>query len=260
MIFRSDIELSAAKQLSIDYCCNADDFFKYENTVTAPQIREGRRAFTDKPPFFQAASMGMGAVICADNSVAPYARLLASQRSGTEICSAEVIAALNRELFSKGHYIGLFNQYYLPETPYRPKIKNTGFTLRVFEGDQINSLYEYEGFSNALLYRSEGVRKDIIAVCAVNGMRIMGIAGASNDSPSMAQIGIDVIPEFRGMKVGTALVSACAAEVFRRGYIPYYGTWSGNIFSQRLAAASGFKPAWCEICSKELELVKKEKQ
>ena len=249
VIIRSDMELAAAKQLGIDFGCTPDSLFKYENTVTLPVKKEGRRMFYDELPLFRAATMGMGAVISAGEAVMPYAKLLGSQRSGTEIFCAESISAINRELFTHGCYIGGINQYYLPKTPYRSGARAEGYSLRVFEGEDIKELYSCEGFSNALLYRSEGVRRDILAVCAVNGRRIMGIAGASNDSPVMAQIGIDVLPEFRGMGVGAALVSACAGELLASGYVPYYGTWCGNVISQRLAAKCGFVPAWCEMYS-----------
>lgn len=252
MIIHSDMELAAAKQLGLDLNCSPESFFKYDNTVTAPKKNEGRRLFTEELPLFRAASMGMGAVICAGDEEAPYAKLLAEQRSGTEIFEAPSIAALNRELFSRGCCIGYLNQYYLPKTPYRSGARHEGYSLRVFDGEEIKELYSCEGFSNALLYRAEGARRDILAVCAVNGRRVMGIAGASNDSPTMAQIGIDVLPEFRGMGVGAALVSACAGELLSAGYIPYYGTWSGNIISQRLAAKCGFVPAWCEMSSVSL--------
>lgn len=258
MIIRSEMELAAAKQLSVDLNCSPEDLFKSENTVTIPKNNDGRRLFTDEPPLFRAASMGMGAVIAAANAVTPYAKLLAEQRGGAEIFEAAAVSALNRELFTHGCCIGHQSQYYLPKTPYRSGARHEGYSLRVFEGTEISELYSCEGFSNALLYRNEGARRDILAVCAINGRRIMGIAGASNDSPVMAQIGIDVLPEFRGMGVGAALVSACAAELLAAGYIPYYGTWSGNIISQRLAAKCGFFPAWCEMSSVKLPEVRKQ--
>ena len=252
LIIRNDMELAAAKQLSIDLSCTPQDFFKNENTVTVPAIRRGRRVFSDMPYFFRAATMGMGAVICASPDIAEYTRVLAANTAGTEIFTASVISALNRELFSHGYCIGLLNQYYVPAVPYRHSVRNEGFTLRVFDQNNIDELFGYKGFDNALLYRTEGERRDIIAVCAFNSRRIMGMAGASSDSPTMAQIGIDVLPEFRGMGVGAALVAACTAEVLRSGYVPYYGTWSGNIISQRIAAKCGYRPAWCEMTSAAL--------
>ena len=125
------MELAAAKKLSLDFSCTPQDFFKNENTVTVPAIRRGRRVFSDEPPFFRAATMGMGAVICASADIAEYTKVLAKNTAGTEIFTASVMSALNRELFSHGCCIGLLNQYYVPAVPYRPAVRSEGFTLRV---------------------------------------------------------------------------------------------------------------------------------
>lgn len=248
MIIRTELEEAAAKQLSADFHCSPDDFFKYENTVTfTDDLRQDERPMWETPCFFRAATMGMGAVICTSERIAPYAKILAAGKSGADICSAAVASALDRELFSHGYFIGSLKQYYLPRTPYRPPIVYEGYMITVFEGEEITELYRWKGFDNALLYRTSGDRYDLTAVCAVNGRRIMGIAGASRDSSSMAQIGIDVLPEFRGMGIGRSLVCACANEVMRQGYVPYYGTWSGNVISQRLSLDCCFYPAWTEM-------------
>lgn len=253
MIIRNDMESAAAKQLSADYCCSADDFFRYENTVTMSELKEGRRQLSEDSLFFRTATMGMGAVISCNEKMKPLADMLAARFRGTEICSARIIAVLNRELFTHGYCIGTLKHHYLPAAPYYPAVRTEGYSLELYEGEDIEKLYGLKGFDNALLYDISSPRRDILAMCAVNGRRIMGIAGASCDSPSMAQIGIDVLPEFRGMGVASALVSSCASEIFRRGLIPYYGTWSGNIVSQRLAAKCGFYPAWCEMYAERID-------
>lgn len=249
MIIRSDTELAAARQLAADLNCSPENFFIPENTVTSPAIVPGRRAFTETPPFFRAASMGMGAVISADKTVENYTRLLSQSKRGTDIFSAAAVAALNRELFAHGFCIGVLNCYYLPRSPFKGSRRADGIELRVFEREELTWLYSFKEFENALIYRNEGERRDILAVCAINGRNIMGVAGACADSPLMAQIGVDVLPEYRGMGVGAALVSACAGEIMRAGFVPYYGLSCGNIFSMRLAAACGFTPAWCEMFS-----------
>lgn len=245
MIIRTDIENTAARQLATDFNCMPEDFFRYENKVTA--IDENKAGSRRLSGVFRAATMGMGAVMSVSSSIMPIAQLIARDRRGTEVCSAETIAVLNRELFGHGSYIGALNQYYLPKTPYNPHVRSEGFEITVLEGEEIKQLYTFKGFYNALLYKSSGERYDMLAVCAVNGRRIMGIAGAAKDSTRLAQIGIDVLPEYRGMGVGTVLVSACADELFRRGMVPYYGTWSGNVISSRLCVDCGFYPAWCEM-------------
>ena len=41
-------------------------------------------------------------------------------------------------------------------------------------------------------------RPDMLAVAAIDGDKIMGMAGASADNKTMWQIGIDVLPKYRG--------------------------------------------------------------
>lgn len=252
MIIRNDFEQAAAKQLAADLCCLPEDFFVYKNAVTLPGMREGRRKFSGSPHFFRAATMGMGAVICADEAVTDYSRLLCSEKTGAEIFSAATLAGLNNELRRHGCCIGVINEYFLPKSTSRPAVPHQGFDIRVFEGSDIELLYRWEGFDNALLHRTIGERYDILAVCAISGNVIMGIAGASRDSETMAQIGIDVLEQYRGMGIGSALASICASEVMGMGMVPYYGTWMGNVISRRLALHCGFYPAWCEMFSLQI--------
>ena len=73
------------------------------------------------------------------------------------------------------------------------------------------------------------------------------MAGASSDSSSMWQIGINVLPEARGRQIATMLVSLLKNEVLSLGKLPYYGTAMSHIISQRVAIKSRFLPAWSEL-------------
>lgn len=75
----------------------------------------------------------------------------------------------------------------------------------------------------------------------------MGMAGCSEDAPHWLQIGVDVIPEYRGRGVGAFIVNSLKNEVLRRGDIPFYGTAAANIHSQNIAIKCGFKPVFTEI-------------
>ena len=80
--------------------------------------------------------------------------------------------------------------------------------------------------------------------------KIIGMAGASADSETMWQIGIDVLPEYRGRGIGTNLVTLLKNEVLKRGKIPFYGTVESHLNSQNIAISAGFFPAWAELYSK----------
>ena len=93
----------------------------------------------------------------------------------------------------------------------------------------------------------------MLAVIALDGEKIMGMAGCSADTPLMWQIGIDVLPEYRDRGIGKTLVSLLKNEAIRRGAIPYYGTSLSNIASWKTAISCGFVPAWVETESREVK-------
>ena len=73
------------------------------------------------------------------------------------------------------------------------------------------------------------------------------MAGASADSPSFWQIGINVNKNFEGRHIATGLVSMLKADILKKGIVPYYGTSFSNLASQHVAAKAGFEVAWVEL-------------
>ena len=88
---------------------------------------------------------------------------------------------------------------------------------------------------------------------ALDGDKICGMAGCSADTPEMWQIGIDVLPEYRGKGIAKTLVALLRDEAYRRGAIPYYGTSLSNIASWKTTISCGFVPAWVETESREVK-------
>lgn len=252
-MINSEYLAAAKKQLAADYVCAPEDFSADVNKVTAAVSAKGQRRFTDKPPAFRAATFGRNTVISAVPELMEAAHELSSI-GGTKLFDGSGIAAANGLTAPFGHVIGMISQYYLPSAEFAPKAFG-GYDLRLFgEQEILEILYPYYGgYDNALMYGSRGDRRDVLAVCAVSGKEILGMAGASSDSELFWQIGIDVLPEHRGKGLAPILVSTLANEVILRGKIPYYGTWSGNIISQRTALGSGFLPTWTEMCSVPIE-------
>lgn len=246
-MFRNEIVETAAVQLSYDYACAKEDFFSYKNKASVSRLIAGRRHFKAETDFFKIATMGKGAVISADPALFEFAFDLQKAHEGITLFDGKGIYCINKELEKYNKSIGIISQFYLPCAPYK-QIKSNGIKLKTYEYNEIHSeLYRLKGFSNAIMYEDKGQRRDVLAVCAVNGNNIVGMAGASSDSERFWQIGIDVLPEYRGMGIASALVSALTVEVFMHGAIPYYGTWSGNIASQNVARKCGYYPAWSEM-------------
>jgi len=71
-------------------------------------------------------------------------------------------------------------------------------TITAVEGSAVADLYQYEGFSEALHYRTDHPRPDVAAAIATGGNGdIVGIAGVKADSETMWQIGVDVVASAR---------------------------------------------------------------
>jgi len=75
----------------------------------------------------------------------------------------------------------------------------------------------------------------------------VAVAAASSDSVTLWQIGIDVLAGYEGQGLGKYLVSELTKAILKKNIVPYYGTWSANIASRRLALACGYVPFWTEI-------------
>lgn len=61
---------------------------------------------------------------------------------------------------------------------------------------------------------------DVLAVAAIIDGKVAAVAGASEDSPLMWQIGIDVLPEFGGRGLASSLVALLKQEILARGKSP----------------------------------------
>lgn len=93
---------------------------------------------------------------------------------------------------------------------------------------------------------------DVLGIAAVRDGDLLGMAGASADSPLFWQIGINVAPHAREMHVGSTLVRLLAQDILAQGTIPYYGTSMSHIASQRVAHRAGFAVAWAELITEEV--------
>lgn len=89
----------------------------------------------------------------------------------------------------------------------------------------------------------------MLGVGAFRDGKILGMAGASADSPIMWQIGINVMPEAEGLGIAKMLVKLLKNEIIRRGILPFYGTAISHLASQSVALGSGFHPAWIELAA-----------
>ena len=222
-------------QLALDMNCNSQDFVEDGILFCEAQLNEGRRMFERQTPYLEIATMGKGIVVSADKHVLPKIKSLIEDKSRDDVFCAP---------FVYGHSL-----YYIPDSNLKEAPCPDQFTYCVKEGNEIHALYQVSGFNNAIQYDKANPRPDVLVVYAMKGIKIVGMAGASIDSQTMWQIGIDVLPSFRQAGLASYLVSKLALMILERGIVPYYGTASSNIPSQAVAYRSGFTPTW--MCTYE---------
>ncbi len=217
-------------QLSIDYNCSAEDFFKDDIIFTYAEKCEGRRDLPFRNPRLEMITMGRGVIVNASEKIMPFVKRKLSGKSRYDVMNSSLVYGVN--------------PYYLPDVDNIEPIENNNYKFKLFEKDEIEFLYNFKGFKNALQYDERMYGEDVLAIAAYDSERLVGAAGASADSRTMWQIGVDVLPDYRGKNIAPAMVNKLTLEIISRGIVPYYSTDCTNISSQRVAIKSGYIPAW----------------
>ena len=126
-----------------------------------------------------------------------------------------------------------------------------GVEIKKYNQEEILQFKDDDRFDEAFCFSEES--PDVLAVAAIIDDEIVGMAGASADSPSFWQIGINVNKNFEGRHIATGLVSMLKADILKKGIVPYYGTSFSNLASQHVAAKAGFEVAWVELITERME-------
>lgn len=223
-------------QLATDLNCVPNDLNGEKDGFVFTKAREnpGRRPFPRSGQHFEMLSMGKSIVVSATPDILDIVRPLLYGKDRDEAFSMPFV-------YGQG-------LYYLPDLDrIAPLASPGGFSCETVELAGIPALYRYEGFRNAIQYDLNHPRPDVLVVLAKKDGHVVGMAGASADCAMMWQIGVDVLPDHRSCGLAAYIVNRLTLEILNRGYVPYYGTASSNIASQRVAHRAGFYPAW--VCA-----------
>ncbi len=242
---------TAMEQSAIDCGCRAEDFSKKENIITEFVLREGSKVFYQKDIGVNFVSYGNNTVASARAELKETVSEYLSKYEFFHCFETPNLHFLDEKLEKNGYKVCFMAEYFLPDMD---KLCENGcaYETRILMPDDFRELYLQE-WSNAL--NKKRPQLDRICVGAYDDGKLIGLAGCSEDCRDMWQIGIDVLPEYRGQGVASCLTGKLASETLERGKIPFYcAAWS-NIRSVRNAIKCGFRPAWVEMTAKPTEYV-----
>ena len=148
--------------------------------------------------------------------------------------------------------------------PQDTQARVTRLRVELLDADQFERFRGDKRYSNALGFSA--IRPDVLVLAAYpvdESVSTVGesdpahaspiaMVGLSDDSPIMRQIGIDVLPAWRGAGIASALVRDAARLTLAEGYLPFYGTSPSHMLSQRVAMNAGLVPTWWEYVSTSL--------
>jgi GNAT superfamily N-acetyltransferase len=246
MYKKTEILEIAKSQLALDYNCQLSDFEKEKNTIVEKNLMDGRRVYSNDGCFLKILCFGGRAIISATPIIIPWFEEELMGKDAAWFFEYRKLRAIDKKLEEFGHEIADVHHYYLPNIN-GPSI-DTITNVKWYESEEIFEFENDHRFREALAFDKNHM--DMLAVAAFDGNNIMGMAGASADSKTMWQIGIDVLPEYRSCGIGKSLVILLKNEILKRGKIPFYGTVESHFHSQNIAIGAGFFPAWAELYSK----------
>jgi len=250
----NDIFNIALTQSAKDYSINKNDLKGdgYSIYKAVPFTKEARN-YLKGTPYLNLVHYGESVVAIVDDEFKEFIGkfLEINKKEVYRVFDAPQITVLNNELEKRGKCIAHLAQFYLPDSEFTPKLNND-LECKLLVGQEVSELYDDKRFSMALAYDCESSRRDVIALAGYLNGCLVGVAGASNDSDTMLQIGIDVLDGFRRQGIASTLTYKLSQEILNRGKVPFYCCAWSNIASKNTARKSGFKDAWVELTAKDV--------
>ena len=238
------------QQLSADFCTTQDEVPDKQHHFTVFEPRPDRRQYLEIVPCILKIAVVNGKLLFTGREdVIARCRELYADADAPWFMEAPTLAALNRELNSFGAEIRHARPFFTAECT--EAVDAQGLEIRRYTPETIEAFRGDDRFGEAYGFCESA--PDMLGVGAFRDGKVLGMAGASADSPYLWQIGINVEPEARGQGVAAMLVRLIRNDILAAGRLPYYGTSISHLASQRVALSAGFRPAWFELVAGPLK-------
>lgn len=233
-----------ARQLAADFCVTEQEVLDGSHHFTVFEPHPDRRQYQEITPCMLKIAVVNGKLLFTGRAdVIARCRDLYAAANAPWFMEARNLAALNRELSAFGAQIRHARPFFIADQA--SQVATGDFVIRRYTKESIGQFRGDERFGEA--YGFCETAPDMLGISAERDGALLGMAGASADSPHLWQLGINVLPEARGQGIASMLVTILAADVLAAGKLPYYGTSISHLESQRVALNAGFRPAWFEL-------------
>lgn len=233
------------EQLAIDYDCSVSEVHSNENIYRILKVNEKARKIGSEDALLKIAVYREKLLVMADAKIMDWCKKTFGQHSGTWFSEPENLIKIHNKLQEYGQKLADTHHHYIPAENAAPVQRDV--ELKWYEQKEIEVFRGDNRFWEALLFDKD--TPDMLAVCAVEGDTILGMASVTRDCDRLWQIGVNVTSEGRGKGIGAYVTAALKEEVLRRGIIPTYATVESHIKSQQVAFRAGFIPVYYEIFS-----------
>ena len=233
------------KQMSLDYCCSEKDVRDSKNCFNEYLPLDGRRRFgeTEDSSFLKIAVINGKLLVTGRKDIVEVLQEKIGRFNGAWFMDAGALSSVDKLIGRYGWQIEQVHEFFTADR--KTDVCTDGYDIVWYEKDAISQFEDDERFEEAFAFDDNA--PDVLGVSAVKNGGILGMAGASADSPYMWQIGINTLKGMEARGVGSMLVTVMKNAALDRGYIPYYGTAMSHIASQRVALKAGFLPLWTEL-------------
>ena len=232
-------------QLATDYDCTPEEVHSSQNIFRPLKTDTDARPIGAADSLLKIAVYREKLLVMADPVIMDWCQKTFAGRSGTWLSEPAGLIRIHQKLQEHGQRLADTHHHYIPSPDH--SLIPSGFDVKWYENDQLEIFRGDERFGEALLFDAKC--PDMLAVCAVEGDTILGMASVTRDCPQLWQIGVDVTNEGRGKGIGTYVTILLKEEVLKRGIVPTYATAESHIKSQKVAFQAGFEPAFYELFS-----------
>ena len=209
---------------------------------------EGRRQFEEADDcVLKVIAVNGKLIFTGKKSVVDVCQKQFSNKSGNWFMDVVNFRKLDEILKKEGYRIKTVHSFFIPKDDHVYEIN--GVEIKKYNQEEILQFKDDDRFDEAFCFSEAS--PDVLAVAAIIDHEIVGMAGASADSPSFWQIGINVNKNFEGRHIASGLVSILKSDILKKGIVPYYGTSFSNLASQHVAARAGFEVAWVELITEK---------